>query len=996
MSFVAILLIFADMGSVVAVDKLQLQIRGAENSKFSRVVFDWGKKIPYKAKRSDGVIDIIFTASTTNVDMSKLNIKKLKYVRAVKKIKLPNRDTTHVRLALVDGAKHRGYRLGNRVIFDIYPPSIFKQKIGEKFVKRNSLKDLQKIVKMGIKPEKSPSKEIIVANDNINKAVEIDKVEKEDIKTNDIKIVTKVTKEEVKPEIIKKQQLLSGYTTVTISTIEPVALAVFERFGYLWIVADTSFATINPTVAGPFSGVLGVPKKIALNGAVAYRFVMPKQAEVASINSVNLSWIISLKPAADSLAKNLSGQLRRIARPKQKSEVEMTLPKANKILELFDEDVGEKLYVVTSSVANSRISLKNRYPEFEILKAYQGAVIKPYSEKIKIRKNLSDIIITAPNGIIMTRDVVTVPKLNNNKDLKDNISNAELTKLFDFYSWNKGGLNFLWQNERQIEAKLLNAARGSESANIYLELALLYFANGYGHEAIGALRAATMENPDLAKKPGFLAVKGASEALAGFPLLAIRDLTTEALIDHPEAKMWVGYAAAMSEQWKLAAENFPASNVIVLRYPPNIAIPFILYMAESSLRIGDTVQARVLLSSLGGMKKYMKAEQKAAEKYLLGEAYRQEGNYVKALKEWHKVVSGRDRLFYVKASIATVNLLRKLNRISSEDAQDRLETLRYVWRGDGLEIQMLHNIAKLYLDKKQYIRGLEEMRKAVILAEELLIDSSSLVKDMEKIFSNLFVKGGADNMEPFRAVAIYNSFKELKPVGYDSYIAEQNYARYLVEMDLLDDAANILEKQLQYDWGSKDKVTEIGLKLASIYLLDSKAKDAISVLQRTGGENLPPSIMQRRELLRAKALSEIGMVKTAIDTIKDIKSKEAIRLRADIYWQNKDWQQAASELEKLLPPPENVKSNPNNPANELILNTVVAYKLANNSDKLREFRNRYFDAIKLTQYNNSFALITRKDETNISIADRQAILDMATEVNLFKDFLHDYQNAKIY
>lgn len=975
-----------------------LEVRGLQNDKFSRIVFDWGQDISYKSKRSDGLIDITFEAKATKIDMSKLNTAKLKSVIAVKHIKLPKSNNTYVRIALDKGTKHRGYKLGNRVIFDIYPASVFK-KNSNKYVRNHnsSKKALAKIVDLNIKPKNKPVRQTAV----VNTVTEIKKEAITNIVSNknsnietEEQVASKVSESRKTSDEVQKEHLATGYTTIIISTIEPVSLAVFERFGYLWIVADTDFATIKPEVAGAFASVLGEPKKVAVKGGRAYRFIMPKQAGIANVEFINLSWIISLKPASNMLTENISGQLRRIVRPKQKSEAEIFLPKANKVLELFDDDVGEKLYVVTSSASNSRVSLGVRYPEFAVLKAYQGAVVKTFSEHISLRKEGSNIIITAPNGLIMTRNLVTVPRVEN---VTGNEKNAEeFSKLFDFYNWRRGGLDYLWQNERKIEEKLLNASKGKESASVYLELALLYFANGYGHEAIGALRAAAMENPELSKNTGFLAIKGGAEALAGFPILAIKDLTTNNLSDHPEAKMWVGYAAAMSEQWKLAAENFPSSNKIVMSYPPNIAIPFILYMAESALRVGDTVKARLLLGTLAGMRKDMLAGQKAAEQYLLGEAYRQEGNYVQSLKLWYPVVNGKDRLFHVKASIATVNLLRELHRISDEEAQDRLETLRYLWRGDGLEIQMLHNIARLYLERQQYVRGLEEMREAVVLSEELLIDSSSLVADMEKIFSGLFVKGKADEMEPFRAVAIYNSFKELKPVGYDSYIAEQNYADYLVEMDLLDDAAKIFEKQLKYDWKDRGKISEIGLKLASIYLLDGKAKDAISVLQRTGGNKLRSDIEEKRELLRARALSRIAMIKEAINSLKGIDTVEAKRLKADIYWQNKEWEKAAEILENLLPTVEDIKLSPDNSNNELVLNTAVAYKLAGNKNKLNELRNKYMEAMKATKYGASFAVITRKDDANIVIPNKQNIMNMAMEVDLFKDFLKDYQSAKIY
>lgn len=193
-------------------------------------------------------------------------------------------------------------------------------------------------------------------------------------------------------------------------------------------------------------------------------------------------------------------------------------------------------------------------------------------------------------------------------------------------------------------------------------------------------------------------------------------------------------------------EMFPNNNKIVARYPPEFAVPFMLYMAESSLRLGDTTRARGLLNALEPLLADMQPHHYAAMQYLAGEEYRQEGEPVKALQTWFKVAGGRNRLYHAKSSLSIVQLLRQIGRITDEDALDRLETLRYAWRGDGLEIQLLHAIASLHLDKQRYIEGLRELRRAVDLSEEILYDSGLLIDDMTKIYSKLYVDGEASKL----------------------------------------------------------------------------------------------------------------------------------------------------------------------------------------------------------------------------------------------------------
>ncbi len=981
----AMLLIAVFSSNVQAKNDL-LSVRVGEHENYTRVVFDWNKHVNYKIKRGHDFIDIIFKAKNSTNNISNLKLKYLNGIKAIKHIKSTDKDT-YIRIFLPKKIKHRDYRINNLVIFDLHYPASLKpaKKIAKPLKKQKKTKQVTKVKPKTIPAFKSVKKEIIVKP-------------KTSHLTNLKKPVIEPQVPAVKVKTVEQQQLPLGYTTITLSTIKPASLAVFERFGSLWLVVDTSFASIIPVVAGGFSSKLGKAEQVEIDGGVAYRFNMPKHAELDSIRFNNLSWIISLKSAQKKTNPITAGQLRRITRPNKKPTAEIFLPSIEKILTLHDSKTKDDLYIITSKAAESRVSLDLRYPDFAILPAYQGIVIKPFSDTLSIKNKKNKIIISEPSGLIITEDIAELPAANIGESAEEHIKHTDagqdISRLFDFYGWYRGGIESLRENQRKIESKISDAKSDEELASIYLEMALLYFANGYGSEALGALRAASMENPDLVKNPGFLAVKGGAEAMAGFPHRAIEDLSVKGLKNHPEAKIWRGYAAASSEQWRLAGKLFPKTNDIISRYPAHLAIPFTLYMAESALRLGDTVQAHKLLDTIQNIKDDLKPEQKSAQKYLQGELYRQEGETVKALKSWYPISKGRDRLYYVKSSLATVDLLRKINRLSDEDAQDRLETLRYVWRGDGLEIQTLHSIARLHLEKKEYIKGLDEMRRAVALSEEILQDSSILMADMNNIFNNLFVLGEANQMEPFEAVSIYNSFKELMPSGNDSIVAEQNYAEYLIQMDLLEDATKILEKQIKSNVIEPEKVAELGARLAALYLLDGQYQKGLSVLQRTERKGLSSDIINKRNLLQAQVLSNLGLKNQAITTLKNMSSVISQKLKADIYWKHNDWDAAAKTLTKILPPVNKTEFTQNTNNSELVLKTAVAYKLAGDSKKLQSLRKKYINVMENTPSGASFAVVTRDTKIELSLKDRQNVLNLVAEVDLFKDFISDYKTNK--
>src|SRR5690606_37531724 len=115
---------------------------------------------------------------------------------------------------------------------------------------------------------------------------------------------------------------------------------------------------------------------------------------------------------------------------------------------------------------------------------------------------------------------------------------------------------------------------------------------------------------------------------------------------------------------------------------------------------------------------------KEALDYLRGEAARQEGDAAMAARFWQPVADGPDRLYHTKASLALTLLRLQQNEITLQDALDALESLRYAWRGDGLEVQILHRLGLLKVQNGEYLAGLQDMETAVRLLEDAKWDSS--------------------------------------------------------------------------------------------------------------------------------------------------------------------------------------------------------------------------------------------------------------------------------
>ncbi|MDE1151965.1 MAG: hypothetical protein PW788_05440 [Micavibrio sp.] len=669
-------------------------------------------------------------------------------------------------------------------------------------------------------------------------------------------------------------------TTITISTLEPARLAVFPRFGMLWVVLDTETAGATPpSVSGPMEGLMGKPKVLTFKGGTAYRYTLPPTRSLRA-DRQSLTWHITL--GGTQLPPSATADLKVEVDPTtSRAKLIASLKDASNVMEVQDPIAGDTLEIVATSDQSQRIRTRRRFPELEILPAAIGMVARPLSDQLHFNRIEDFVLITMPQGMAATAGAATGPALVNNT------TGHEETRLFDFPNWEQGGIKKLTKNVQDLQQRLSQATRPDDRNALLMKLALLYFANNFGQEATAVLRVVADETPDMTKNPNFIALRGAAAALAGRYDEALQDLSNPALQNHAEVSLWIGFAAAATEQWKMANRAFPADNMLLSQYPDNIAAPFTIYMAESALRLGHSDTANSLLSSLDSMSTGFDEHNRAAVQYLKGEAARQAGNNADAIRIWKPVAAGLDRLYHTKAALALANLQLQEGQITVKQAIDQVDSLRFAWRGDGLEVQTLQNLGLLKIKDKKYLLGLEDLKTAAGLADSMQDDSSPIRADMSGTFSDLFVNGKAKDISPLEAVSIYKEFNNLMPAGAEGSIATLSFADSLISMDLLESAESLLADQLKSGQIDASKVPAIENKLAAVYLIDSEPDKALALMQ-TGAQT------EERGLLKARALSKLARTDDAIAALEPFTSVDARKLKADVLWHAKKWDQAAA------------------------------------------------------------------------------------------------------
>ena len=189
-------------------------------------------------------------------------------------------------------------------------------------------------------------------------------------------------------------------------------------------------------------------------------------------------------------------------------------------------------------------------------------------------------------------------------------------------------------------------------------------------------------------------------------------------------------------------------------------------------------------------------------------------------------------------------------------------------------------LARLYTDDNRYRDSFYVMRSA--LAAHPNSDMTRRIQhEAATTFDALFLAGKGDALPAIDALALFYDFRELTPIGRRGDEMIRRLADRLVSVDLLDQAADLLQYQVDHRLQGAARA-QVATRLAVIYLMNRKADRALATLRATRTADLANELRNQRLLLEARALSDMGRHDLALEVIGNLEGREAIRLRSDI------------------------------------------------------------------------------------------------------------------
>lgn len=982
---------------------------------FTRLVFDWNKFVTSKMERRGDSVQLTFGQPV------KLDVGRVKHDLPKNLLNISSSSTensTIVKLKLPSKSNVRGYREGEDYVVDISPTDAALSE---------QLKTLEKQVKddngnlLGREDVQILSSETLKKMDEFSAAQDTIKMvrstysqfnpDKFDLsmygdqadrvglpavksKAGDLVAGSRARfrKSNVKalPLLPPEKQAARryegvfvkdhpGHSEISFRFEEAVAAAGFIRGETVWILFD-SFKPLDLSgVMKSGSKYIKDIRKTRLNNGQLI-LIKLTEPQLFALEYDNFVWTAKIGDMVSAKADAL--RLRRKVNAENKRYVSISLQQPSHIYWLKDETIGDRIGLVTSFPPVEQLMKPQDMVEFNAFGTAQGVAITPKTDDVEIRVGFQEVVITSHTGLHLSDDRVLSKNTRANKVQK--ISRKKLG-FINFQDWQNAGNGSFVDQMGNFESRIA-IAKAEERFKARRDYARFLISNELAPEALGMLQRLIYEAPERQNEPEIRMLQGAANVMMQRPKDAISALAIGDLHSNEHASLWRGMARLMLEQWSDAMRQFRNGQDVVKYYPELQRARFSLAAAKAAKNVQNFAM----------MKEYLKTVPRESglnsidvEAMLLNAEYLANvGKKDEALNLLEIVAKTDVEPMVAQAKVDILNLNLENKKININDAITQLEGMQLMWRGDGTEVKMLSLLSQLYATKGDYRLAFGNMKQAV---KAFPTDDNALriQDDMAKVFKSLFLQNQKTNLRPIESLSLFYDFKELTPVGRSGDEMIRMLADRLIDVDLLDHAAELLEHQVTKRVHGSAR-SQVAAKLAMVHLMNRKPVLALQTIGRTRQPNLPNRVKRARDVLEARSLSEMGRVDGAIDILNRMKGAEIERMKADAYWNARQWGNAGEQLEKLLGTSWNRSEVLQPYERKDVLRAAISYSLSEDAFALSRLRKKFYNKMVNSSDASAFVVVTKPVNKNGEVYKKLA-KDIAA-INTLDVFMKQYRD----
>jgi len=754
---------------------------------------------------------------------------------------------------------------------------------------------------------------------------------------------------------------VAGGLELQVPFAAPAPAAVFARGSAIWAVfAANADLKIDPTQlpAGYRARTMRV------KDATLMRLEIPKGLIVSADMDESI-WTLRFAPTATKPQRFLAPTRR--AGEGGRARIETMLIGATGLIWFEDPAIGDQIAVAVSYGPTSASPTPRDFVEASLPATAHGLAISPKSDDVVVTIEGERVVVSVTSGAQSAPDIVADSGL---------AKAAANPAYIDFAGWGaaRGDAHFQQLSGLETAAATLDPST-PPGASAALDLARFHLGHDHGHEALGVLKLALHDRPELEQDASFLGMRGVANYMAGRLKLADDDLARGPLRNDPSAALWRGVIAVERGEWERAVEFFRASDKQINLYSSNRAALFSAAWAEAALRTNDYDTARRQANTAVSNGD---TETKERGQLILATLRSIIEGPAAAYDELQRLSKKASEPIAVRAELKRLEAGVLAGKMSANEATTELEILRYRWRGDEVEMATVSILADQYMRVGRF-------RDALLLAQSTALRDASapgardLRIKLSDYFRRLFLAGEADRLDPIQAVALFYEFDDtLMPIGPDGDQMVRKLAQRLVAFDLLEPASVLLQYQVDNRIRGVGKAA-VAVDLATIYLWDKRPEKALAAINTTRQPQLPKELVLERRLLEAAAYRDIGRYDHVIELVEPLEGVEAKSLLADAYWRDRKWAPASQALMSALPPAGQAQKKDG----DMIFKAAIAARMAKDAGMIGQLR-AYGGAMEGNANKASFDLITSQtDVSGAALSEAVRRLADAPKVDAF-------------
>jgi tetratricopeptide (TPR) repeat protein len=937
-------------------DPLPVIIRTGQAAEYTRLEIEWPRPVGYQLTQ-DGDRAFIRFDAPADVDLSRLDGSPPRFLEGASGER--EGDEYVLTLELGPAVSVRAWEDANRVIVDLLDPAT------------------------------SGLAGVVAALEELAPPVEEDPVEEETVETADAEAVAEVDLAEGPIRLVPDAAPAApvDYGVIEVSAAESngdlravfdwpdaVGAAVFRRGEAIWIVfdaeADLDLESFNATRRNHVRGFQAVRGE----GFSAARVVAAPSSQ-AEARADGSRWTVAFSERIESPARPIT--VHREASHGGPGRVHLGLAGANQVLDVPDPVVGDVLNVVTARSPVQGLGARRDFIGAVLLPSAHGAAVERLADDLLVTLTPSGgALIERPGGLALTPAGTEAMTLAADPGVR-----KASPAFMDFAAW-EGSDRF----SEQWPA-LLRRASADESPDGRLAMARYALASGLAPEALGMAREAIAINPQLAEDANVRTLQGVASHMMGRTEEAEEFLSDPALMTDPAAAPWRALVAMESERWAEARRLLEEGREVIYHFRPDWRARFRIAHARAALELGDIgaadqslrLAARDAPDELAQADADMIAARLAAAN----------GDTERAIATLEGLAASDFEPVAVRALSALYQLRLDNGEMSAEEGVEALESLRFRWRGDAVELETVSTLGRLYIREGAYAEGLDILQSARIRYPESQT-ARRIAQEMQDTFRQLFLEGSADRLDPIEAVALFYQYADLTPVGAEGDRMIRRLADRLIAFDLLGPAAELLDHQVENRLREPTARARVATDLAVVMLMDRRYEDALRTLRASRIRGLPDELVRERYVLEARAYAELGRHDQALDLIRNDRTPAASRLRADIAWEQRDWSQSGRRLEAILGDRWEESAPLRSSEVGDLLRAAIAYSLAGDRAGSRRLAERYGTLMADSDQAQAFSVLTNENVTPGDVRIRD-LANRIADIDTLSAFMDEFR-----